>query len=36
MTFGVPEDLAAIGWSYLPQDMRLTLTVLYQKAGILL
>lgn len=34
--FGVPEDLAAIGWSYLPQDMRLTLTVLYQKAGILL
>lgn len=34
--FGVPEDLASIGWSYLPQDMRLTLTVLYQKAGILL
>lgn len=34
--FGIPEELAAAGWSYLPQDMRDTLALLYEKAGIVL
>jgi ADP-ribosylglycohydrolase len=34
--FGIPEDLAAAGWSYLPQDMRDTLALLYEKAGVAL
>jgi len=34
--FGIPEDLAAAGWSYLPPDMRQTLTLLYEKAGVVL
>lgn len=31
--FGIPEDIAESGWSYLPQDMREILTDLYAKAG---
>ena len=34
--FGIPEDLAAAGWAYVPQDMRHTLTLLYEKAGVAL
>lgn len=34
--FGIPDEIANRGWAYLPQDMRETLTHLYQKAGMLL
>lgn len=34
--FGIPEEIADQGWSYLPLDMRETLTLLYRKAGMLL
>lgn len=34
--FGIPDDIADRGWSYLPLDMRETLTLLYRKAGMLL
>lgn len=34
--FGIPDEIADRGWTYLPQDMRETLTLLYRKAGILL
>lgn len=33
--FGIPEEIAHQGWSYLHQDMRETLTQLYHKAGML-
>jgi ADP-ribosylglycohydrolase len=29
--FGIPEDIAAKTWSYLPRDMRAVLTALYQR-----
>lgn len=31
--FGIPDDLAAQGWSYLPNDMRAVMTALYRKVG---
>lgn len=31
--FGIPEDVSGKGWSYLPQDMRMVLTQLYERAG---
>lgn len=31
--FGIPDDLAAQGWSYLPQDMRVVMTELYREVG---
>lgn len=31
--FGIPDDLAAQGWDYLPQDMRVVMTNLYRMAG---
>jgi ADP-ribosyl-[dinitrogen reductase] hydrolase len=34
--FGIPDEIAYQGWSYLPQDMRETLTQLYRKTGMLL
>ena len=33
--FGIPDDIAAQGWSYLPKDMREVLTGLYREAGAL-
>lgn len=33
--FGIPEEIADQGWSYLPVDMRETLTLLYREAGML-
>lgn len=30
--FGIPEDIAAKTWSYLPVDMRAVMTALYKKA----
>lgn len=30
--FGIPEDIAAKTWSYLPVDMRAVMTHLYRKA----
>ena len=29
--FGIPEEIAAKTWSYLPRDMRVVMTGLYQK-----
>ena len=34
--FGIPDEIADKGWSYLTPDMRETLTLLYRKAGELL
>lgn len=34
--FGIPDEIADRGWTYLHNDMRETLTLLYRKAGILL
>ena len=31
--FGIPDDIAERGWSYLPQEMREVLTELYRVAG---
>ncbi len=33
--FGIPDDLAAKGWFYLPKEMREVLTGLYREAGAL-
>ena len=30
--FGIPQDIAAKTWSYLPVDMRCVMTALYRKA----
>jgi ADP-ribosylglycohydrolase len=30
--FGIPDDIAAKTWSYLPTDMRVVMTALYKKA----
>jgi len=30
--FGIPDDVAAKTWSYLPVDMRAVLTTLYRKS----
>ena len=32
--FGIPEEIARQGWSYLPEDMRRVLTDLYARADI--
>jgi ADP-ribosylglycohydrolase len=29
--FGIPDDIAAKTWTYLPRDMRAVLTALYQQ-----
>lgn len=34
--FGIPDEIADRGWSYLAPDMREMLTLLYRKAGMLL
>lgn len=34
--FGIPDDIADRGWSYLSKDMRETLTLLYRKGGHLI
>lgn len=31
--FGIPDDIAEKGWSYLPEDMRAILTSLYKRVG---
>jgi ADP-ribosylglycohydrolase len=31
--FGLPEDIAAKAWSYLPRDMRAVLTALYAQSS---
>ena len=33
--FGIPDDLAAKGWFYLPKEMREVLTGLYREADAL-
>ena len=33
--FGIPDEIASQGWSYLPKDMREVLTGLYREAGAL-
>ena len=33
--FGIPDDIADLGWARLPHDMREVLTHLYQEAGML-
>lgn len=32
--FGIPEEIAQQGWSYLPEEMRRVLNDLYAKAGV--
>lgn len=34
--FGIPNEIADRGWTYLHKDMREILTLLYRKAGVLL
>jgi ADP-ribosylglycohydrolase len=34
--FGIPDEIADRGWTYLHKDMRETMTLLYRKAGMLL
>jgi ADP-ribosylglycohydrolase len=29
--FGIPEDIAAKTWTYLPRDMRQVMTALYER-----
>ena len=29
--FGIPDDIAAQGWRYLPEDMRAVLTASYER-----
>jgi ADP-ribosyl-[dinitrogen reductase] hydrolase len=33
--FGIPDNLAAKGWFYLPKEMRGVLTAMYREAGTL-
>jgi hypothetical protein len=34
--FGIPDEIADRGWSYLTPEIREALTLLYRKAGMLI